>query len=108
MKQKVKSTIGAVGKYEEQLQNLARQRGCIGIICGHIHKADNKIIGSTHYLNSGDWVESMTAIVENLDGTFEIISYPEFCQLTHRDPKGAVAEVEEEPPAAAESSAIAM
>ena len=108
VKQKVKSTIGAVGKYEEQLQNLAQQRGCIGIICGHIHKVDNKMIGATHYLNSGDWVESMTAIVENLDGSFEIITYPEFCQRTHRDPKGAVAEVEEELPAPAESSAIPM
>jgi UDP-2,3-diacylglucosamine pyrophosphatase LpxH len=105
VKQKVKSTIGAVGKYEDQLQNLAKQRGCIGIICGHIHKADNKMVGSTHYLNSGDWVESMTAIGENLDGTFEIISYPEFCERTHRDPKG---EVEEELPALTESSAIPM
>jgi UDP-2,3-diacylglucosamine pyrophosphatase LpxH len=110
VKQKVKSAVGAVGKYEEQLQNLAKQRHCKGIICGHIHKADNKLIGETHYLNSGDWVESMTAIVENLDGSFQIIGYPEFCQRTHRDPKGAASDpdegAEETPPA--ESSAIAM
>lgn len=90
VKQKVKSAVGAAGKYEEQLQNLARQRHCIGIICGHIHKPNNKIIGDTHYLNSGDWVESMTAAVEHLDGTFAIISYDEFCHLTHRDPKGEI------------------
>ena len=109
IKHKVKSAVSAVGQYEEQLQNLARQRGCIGIICGHIHKADNKIVGETHYLNSGDWVESMTAIVENLDGTFDILSYPEFCRLTHRDPKG-VAEVDEgaEDTFPPESSAIPM
>lgn len=88
VKQKVKSAVGAAGKYEEQLQSLARQRNCKGIICGHIHKADNKMIGTTHYVNSGDWVESMTAAVETLDGSFEIISYEEFCRLTHRDPKG--------------------
>lgn len=96
VKQKVKSAVGAVGKYEEQLQNLAKQRGCKGIICGHIHKADNKMVGETHYLNSGDWVESMTAIGENLDGSFEIIGYPEFCLRTNRDPKGAVTEAEDE------------
>jgi len=50
----------------------------------------------------------MTAIVENLDGTFEIITYREFCERTHRDPKGAVAEVEEESPALSESSVIPM
>jgi UDP-2,3-diacylglucosamine pyrophosphatase LpxH len=110
IKHKVKSAVSAVGQYEDQLQNLARQRECIGIICGHIHKADNKIVGETHYLNSGDWVESMTAIVENLDGTFEIITYGDFCQRSHREPKGAVAEADEAaeeafPP---ESSAIPM
>lgn len=88
VKQKVKSAVGAAGKYEEQLQHLARQRQCVGIICGHIHKADDKILGDTHYLNSGDWVESMTAAVEHLDGRFEILSYADFCRLTHRDPKG--------------------
>lgn len=110
VKQKVKSAVGAAGKYEEQLQNLARQRNCIGIICGHIHKPDNKIIGDTHYLNSGDWVESMTAAVENLDGSFAVISYEEFCRLTHRDPKSAVptAAEEGEEPFPPESSAIPM
>ncbi|MDZ4405026.1 UDP-2,3-diacylglucosamine diphosphatase [Prosthecobacter sp.] len=106
IKHKVKSAVSAVGQYEEQLQHLARQRGCIGIICGHIHKADNKLVGDTHYLNSGDWVESMTAIVENFDGSFEIISYPDFCRLTHRDPKGAAAESEDSFPP--EASAIPM
>jgi UDP-2,3-diacylglucosamine pyrophosphatase LpxH len=106
VKQKVKSAVGAAGKYEEQLQSLARQRECKGIICGHIHKPNNKIIGETHYLNSGDWVESMTAAVEKLDGGFEILSYEDFCRLTNRDPKGAVTEVEEHLPP--ESSAIPM
>ncbi len=87
VKMRVKSAVGAAGKYEDQLRSLARQRRCKGIICGHIHKADDKIIGDTHYLNSGDWVESMTAVVELPDGGFRIMSYPEFCQLTHRMPK---------------------
>ncbi len=88
VKHKVKSAVSFVGKYEEQLQNLARQRECKGIICGHIHKAANKLVGDTHYLNSGDWVESLTAVVENLDGSFEVINYDTFCKRTHREPKG--------------------
>jgi len=79
IKARVKSAVSFVGNYEEQLQNFARKRGCRGIICGHIHTPDNKMIGDIHYLNSGDWVESLTALVEHEDGRFEIIGYKEFC-----------------------------
>lgn len=94
VKHKVKSAVSFVGKYEEQLQNLARQRRCRGIICGHIHKAANKLVGDTHYLNSGDWVESLTAVVENLDGSFEVLNYDTFCKRTNREPKGDVPSAE--------------
>ncbi|MGB0416002.1 MAG: UDP-2,3-diacylglucosamine diphosphatase [Coraliomargarita sp.] len=80
IKAKVKSAVSFVGKYEEQLQNFARKRDCMGIICGHIHTPDNKMVGDIHYLNSGDWVESLTALVEYHDGSFEIIGYKDFCQ----------------------------
>lgn len=110
VKHKVKSAVSFVGKYEEQLQNLARQRNCKGIICGHIHKPANKLVGDTHYLNSGDWVESLTAIVENLDGTFEVINYDTFCKRTNREPKGSVpsAEVANEAAFPPETSANPM
>ncbi len=80
IKAKVKSAVSFVGKYEEQLQNLARKRKCSGIICGHIHTPEDKMVGDIHYLNSGDWVESMTALVEYDDGRFEILGYKEFCK----------------------------
>lgn len=110
VKHKVKSAVSFVGKYEEQLQNLARQRNCKGIICGHIHKPANKLVGDTHYLNSGDWVESLTAIVENLDGSFEVINYDTFCKRTNREPKGSVpsAEVANEAAFPAETSVNPM
>jgi hypothetical protein len=41
-----------------------------------------------HYLNSGDWVESMTAAVEHLDRTFEVITYEDWCRRANREPKG--------------------
>jgi hypothetical protein len=47
------------------------------------------MIDDIHYLNSGDWVESLTCIVESYDQRFEIISYADFCALTGRKPKGA-------------------
>jgi len=79
IKARVKSAVSFVGKYEEQLQQLARKRECCGIICGHIHTPDDKTMGSIHYLNSGDWVESLTAIVEYDDGRFEVLQYQDFC-----------------------------
>lgn len=79
IKARVKSAVSFVGKYEEQLQNLARKRGCSGIICGHIHTPDDKMVGDIHYLNSGNWVESLTAIVEYEDGRCEVLGYREFC-----------------------------
>ncbi len=79
IKARVKSAVSFVGRYEEQLAELAKIRKCSGIICGHIHTpADKRLDGGVHYLNSGDWVESLTAIVEPKPGHFELIEYSEF------------------------------
>ncbi|MCB1228809.1 MAG: UDP-2,3-diacylglucosamine diphosphatase [Verrucomicrobiae bacterium] len=78
VKARVKSAVSFVGRYEEQLHQFARTRGCRGIICGHIHTAADKMLGDVHYLNSGDWVESLTAIVETEPGEFSLISYDDF------------------------------
>ncbi|MDX2111548.1 MAG: UDP-2,3-diacylglucosamine diphosphatase [Verrucomicrobiota bacterium] len=78
IKSRVKQAVSYVSSFEEQVQNLAKRENCIGIICGHIHTPADKYIGDVHYLNSGDWVESNTALVENLDGTWEILDFPTF------------------------------
>ncbi|MBC7980033.1 MAG: UDP-2,3-diacylglucosamine diphosphatase [Armatimonadetes bacterium] len=78
VKAKVKSAVSFVDKYEELLQDLARHKKCDGIICGHIHTPEDKQVGDIHYLNSGDWVESLTAIVEHHDGRMELIQFEEF------------------------------
>jgi UDP-2,3-diacylglucosamine pyrophosphatase LpxH len=46
-----------------------------GVLCGHIHHAEIKTIDGMLYLNTGDWVESCTAIVEHHDGTLELIRW---------------------------------
>ncbi len=50
-------------------------RGCQGVICGHVHTPSDRMIGNIHYLNDGDWVESCSALVEHMDGRFEIIHW---------------------------------
>ncbi len=78
IKAKVKSAVCFVDRYEELLQGLARHRDCAGIICGHIHTPEDKQVGAIHYLNSGDWVESLTAIIEHHDGRMELVHYAPF------------------------------
>ena len=45
------------------------------MICGHIHHAEIRKIGNIEYFNCGDWVESCTALVENLNGEMELINW---------------------------------
>jgi len=79
IKARVKSAASFVDRYEDQLKELATFRECRGIICGHIHTpADKMLDGEVHYLNSGDWVESLTAIVETAPGEFELIHHSDF------------------------------
>ena len=78
IKARVKQAVSFIGKFEDQIASLARDRGCVGVICGHIHTPADKMIGNIHYLNSGDWVESLTAVIEHHDGRFELISFQQF------------------------------
>lgn len=89
VKAKVKSAVSFVDRYEELLQELTRHRKCDGIICGHIHTPEDKQVGDIHYLNSGDWVESLTAIIEHLDGRMELVGYKEFLTRLEQDSDAA-------------------
>jgi UDP-2,3-diacylglucosamine pyrophosphatase LpxH len=76
-KLKVKNAVNFIGKFEETLAGEARRHKVDGVICGHIHHAAQKDIDGIKYYNTGDWVESCTAIVENYDGTMELIRWAE-------------------------------
>jgi UDP-2,3-diacylglucosamine pyrophosphatase LpxH len=73
VKGKVKSAVTFIDNFEKELVNIAKAKNCDGIICGHIHKAEKREIDGILYLNSGDWVETMSALVEDFEGNWEII-----------------------------------
>ena len=73
LKYKVKNAVKFIGEYENTLSSYAKRKKFDGIICGHIHHAENLNLDGVNYLNCGDWVESCTALAEKYDGTFEII-----------------------------------
>jgi UDP-2,3-diacylglucosamine pyrophosphatase LpxH len=78
IKARVKSAVSHISKFEQHIAQLAREHHCTGVMCGHIHTPADKLIGGVHYLNSGDWIESLTAIVEHDNGRFELLDFVTF------------------------------
>lgn len=75
VKDNVKSSVSFITDFEGILADHAKRKEYDGVVCGHIHKAEAKTIDGIEYLNCGDWVESCTAVVENFDGSFEIVHW---------------------------------
>jgi UDP-2,3-diacylglucosamine pyrophosphatase LpxH len=76
-KLKVKNAVNYIGDFEKTLAAEAERFHADGVICGHIHHAADHEQFGVRYLNCGDWVESCTAIVEHMDGRFEIVTWTE-------------------------------
>ena len=76
LKHRVKSALNYVLRFEGAVAAEARKRGLDGVVCGHIHRAEMRDIDGTLYCNDGDWVESLTAIVEHHDGRLQIVQWP--------------------------------
>jgi UDP-2,3-diacylglucosamine pyrophosphatase LpxH len=75
LKHKVKRAVNYIGEFESALAAEARRHGAQGVICGHIHHAAIRQVGDVLYINTGDWVESCTAVAETEEGIFEIIRW---------------------------------
>ncbi|MGH8760788.1 MAG: UDP-2,3-diacylglucosamine diphosphatase [Blastocatellia bacterium] len=75
LKHKAKKAVNFMTAFEEAVAREARQRGFQGVICGHIHKPIIKPIGGIVYCNDGDWVESLSALVETHEGELKIIEW---------------------------------
>jgi UDP-2,3-diacylglucosamine pyrophosphatase LpxH len=77
VKLKVKNIVAFASRFEQILLREARRRGMDGVVCGHIHKAEMRMEGDLLYCNTGDWVESCSALVEHFDGRLELIAWTE-------------------------------
>lgn len=80
LKGKVKRALQFIENFEGAVAGEARRRGVDGVICGHIHKPEMRLIDGITYINDGDWVESCTALVEHSDGRLELL---EWAKLRH-------------------------
>ncbi len=73
LKHKVKNAVSFITAFEEVLTAEARRRGYDGVLCGHIHKAEIRDVNGILYCNDGDWVESLSAIVETTTGELKVV-----------------------------------
>ncbi|MEP6674136.1 MAG: UDP-2,3-diacylglucosamine diphosphatase [Ferruginibacter sp.] len=80
VKNSVKKAISYINRFEETAAILAIEKNYDYVICGHIHQPQQKDIvtknGKVTYLNSGDWVENLTAL-EYYDHSWHIYQYDE-------------------------------
>jgi UDP-2,3-diacylglucosamine pyrophosphatase LpxH len=87
LKRQVKGAVKAIDRYESALAGEARRRGFDGVVCGHIHHAEMRMVGGVQYLNDGDWVESCTALVEHHDGRLELVDWAALNRLSFFAPQ---------------------
>lgn len=75
LKDRVKTAVNFITDFEVAVAAEAKKNGYQGVVCGHIHRAEMREIDGILYCNDGDWVESLTALVEHFDGRLEIIQW---------------------------------
>jgi len=76
LKHKAKTAVQYIGSFEEAVASAARKRGVQTVVCGHIHHAEMRDINGILYCNDGDWVESCTSLVEDMNGQLRLIDWP--------------------------------
>lgn len=82
VKNKVKRAVSYMFEFEQTVAKEARKRHADGVVCGHIHHPETKLIQGVYYCNCGDWVENCTALVEHSDGQINLIQWAE---IGHED-----------------------
>lgn len=75
LKAKTKQALAYINRFEDLISEYCHKNDYDGIICGHIHTAEIKMIKDIIYMNDGDWVESKTALVETHDGIWQVLQY---------------------------------
>ncbi len=77
IKTNVKAAVQYLSGFDEQVMARCHRDGFKGVVCGHTHHAEARLIrmGIVSY-NCGDWVESCTALSEDLKGVMTILHAP--------------------------------
>ena len=74
-KKRIKNAVSFIGKFEEAIVRYSKEYAVDGVICGHIHSPMIRAIDGVGYYNSGDWVESCSALVEDFEGQITLLTH---------------------------------
>ncbi len=74
-KQKVKRAVNFISAFEDAVVAEAKRVEVDAVLCGHIHQPTIRNMRGIEYLNTGDWVESCSAILEHMDGRLELVQW---------------------------------
>lgn len=77
IKARVHKAREAIEAFENAAIHEAKKQGVDGIICGHIHHPQLKVVDGIVYCNDGDWIENCTALVEQENGMIALLHYTE-------------------------------
>jgi UDP-2,3-diacylglucosamine pyrophosphatase LpxH len=92
----LKLSIGPSARYIAEFEQVAarhaRSQGYDGVICGHIHRANLCEVEGTLYGNTGDWVESCSALMEDAAGELKLLRWPQDGLTSRRVPGELVAD----------------
>ena len=83
VKTRLKNAMNYIASFESAAIHEAKRQGVDGVVCGHIHHASSKKIDDFYYYNTGDWVESSTALVERYNGEIELVHWNELAKDIH-------------------------
>jgi hypothetical protein len=87
IKASVKKAVSFINSFEETVSSIAVDQGFDTVICGHIHQPADKVFSfggkQVRYLNSGDWIENLTALEYN-KGSWSLYQHPSEDE-THQD-----------------------
>ncbi|WP_045855662.1 UDP-2,3-diacylglucosamine diphosphatase [Teredinibacter purpureus] len=75
IKSNVQGARKAIERYKNQCIHEARAQGYDGVICGHIHSSDLDTRNNFTYANTGDWIESCTALTEDYSGQLRLLHF---------------------------------
>jgi UDP-2,3-diacylglucosamine pyrophosphatase LpxH len=76
LRHRVKQVVEYLTDFDDRVVfETVRQHHADGLICGHIHRAEQRLIGPIWYINEGDWVQNCTALVEDYSGALRLLRW---------------------------------